>query len=272
MASVGKRLSALAAEFRAHLDPNAASLAEVDTLEMLLTSMGAVLTDLVRGQPVLVVGFADDALAQFLQSIGCSVVSSDAAGTDNSFGLAIIAPAAAPVTDPQPLLNSFSQVADYCLFPLCPDVGLLNQAGWELCASEDNFCILRRSDLFTNGRLLEGWYPAEGPRDGWRWSADLAKIRFQTPRNGWVRFIFFVPPERMPSIGTLTAGALMAGEVLACTEIGNPGIHHLEIPIVHPQGPTSDLTFWISPGSLSPGDERLLGVIVRQIHFVASAP
>jgi hypothetical protein len=272
MPSAGKQLSQLAAEFRAQLDTPHPSLHAIGVLEPLLTSLGSVLTDLLRGQPVLVLGCTDSALALFLESLGCSVIVANTVPTDAAFGLAIVDPALAPPGDSQALLEALSRIADYCLFPLTPEVSLLNRAGWELCIADASTCILRRSDLFTNGRLLEGWYPAEGPRDGWRWSADLAKIRFQTPRNGWVRFIFFVPPERLQSTGPFTTGAMMEGVVLASTAIAQPGVHHLEIPIVRPQGATSDLTFWISPGAVSPGDERLLGVIVRQILFVASAP
>jgi hypothetical protein len=271
MPSAGKQLSQLAAEFRDHPDATPhASLDAVVILEHLLTAMGAVLTDLVRGQPVLVLGCADDALALFLESLGCSVLVADVDAPDATFGLALVDPASVP-SDPQPLLEALSRVADYCLFPRTPEVSLLNHAGWELCVTDTAACILRRSDLFTNGRLLEGWYPVEGARDGWRWSADLAKIRFQTPRNGWVRFLFFVPPDRLRSTGPFTAGAMMEGVVLASTAIAQHGVHHLEIPIIRPQGATSDLTFWISPGAVSPGDERLLGVIVRQILFVAAA-
>ena len=85
-------------------------------------------------------------------------------------------------------------------------------------------------------------------------------------------------PKRSPSVEIVsaeargfTAGAMMAGDVLASTAIAQSGVHHLEIPIIRPQGATSDLTFWIAPGAVAPGDERLLGVIVRQVLFVAAA-
>jgi len=161
---------------------------------------------------------------------------------------------------------------------------LVTRSGWDVCAwlnagdtaasepvradrDERIFCVLRRRDLFTNGRLLDGWYRPEGERDGWRWTHDLFSVRFPTPSPGSVRITYFVPPERFQATGAFTLGAMMSGEVISSQHVEQAGHFQLDIPIAKPPGAVSELTFWVSPAAAATGDERLLGVIVRQILF-----
>jgi hypothetical protein len=161
---------------------------------------------------------------------------------------------------------------------------LVDRCGWEECAwinsgdqtasepikperAELVYCILRRRDIFTNGRLTDGWYPAEGPRDGWRWTRDLFKIEFATPNRGMARLRFYVPDYRFEATGTFAISALVNGEVLARLPVDRPGKFVFDVPILEPAGARTEVAFWVSPAAAATGDQRVLGVIAERLMF-----
>jgi hypothetical protein len=155
---------------------------------------------------------------------------------------------------------------------------LVHRAGWDIRASlhsgntrrsdpattegdERIYCLLSRSSLFTNGKLREGWYSPEGPRNGWRWTAPRFSIEFPTPAVASMIDIDVYVAEGAPALS-----AIGNGKSLGSRSFDPPGIHRWRIPLPRVDAVRFVLEFNVAKGP-SASDTRLLGVIINQIHL-----
>jgi SAM-dependent methyltransferase len=173
--------------------------------------------------------------------------------------------------------------SNYWIFSETGLMRLLDRAGWDVRASagrgnqvnsdpasaegdERIYCLLSRKTLFTNGRLREGWHPAEGPRSGWRWTERRFAIDFSSaPGPREVVVDLFVADGHSPTITAFTG----VSEVAAITL--TPGTHQWRFALPDAESARIRVDFTVSGGSPPSPDQRALGVIVSQIHLRTAA-
>jgi len=128
------------------------------------------------------------------------------------------------------------------------------------------YCLLSRSTLFANGRLLEGWHAAEGPRNGWRWTAEhfAAEFFLASARASELQLDVYLNQGR-----PLTLTATSQGRKLATLALSTPGLHAWRFAVPPPRASERvRIEFDVAGEPLAGPDERPLGIIVNRIHLV----
>ena len=165
---------------------------------------------------------------------------------------------------------------------------LIRRTGWEICSylnignsessdpvtaqgDERAFCLLVRSDAFTNGKLLHGWYDPAGERDGWRWTADSFAIECFV---GWpgkdfeLELQVYLGEAQLAATGQVRITISVNGKSLPNEILKNPGVHVIRRSIPSVQA-TGTLRFDFTASPTAPGglDPRILGIVVNSIKL-----
>jgi tRNA (mo5U34)-methyltransferase len=161
---------------------------------------------------------------------------------------------------------------------------LIHRSGWEVRASllSGNttnsdpvtakgdgrmFCLLSRQTLFTNGRLLSGWYEPEDGRDAWRWTAERFAVEFAAiagTEQQHIEMRLFVPEDR-----TVELQASVDGVAVASTVLDKPGQQQWTFPVRPPANARRmTVAFTAMPiNKNTVADGRSLGVVVSEIKL-----
>jgi SAM-dependent methyltransferase len=150
-----------------------------------------------------------------------------------------------------------------CDFRSAGNTSSSDPASWQ--GDERAMCRLTRTRKpITNGRLLDGWYEAEGLSE-WRWTEKQFSVSFDAGGDS-VKMSFYWPPVVAEGAGApLTVTMSIGGEAVRSLEYREPGDHVFEAALAggEPAVVTFSVDRWLKEGQ---SDGRELGLIVSGVN------